>query len=191
MDAKKFRTCAKEMVDYVANYHETIAQRPVVSSEKPGYLRPLLPTSAPEEGEEWKAIMEDVENFIMPGVTHWQHPHFFAYYPTAHSFAATCADILSDSIGCVGFTWASCPAYTELEVIVLDWLVQLLGLPTKFLSNGPGGGVINHTASEVTLTMMFAARSAIFEEKKNEENFDIYSVSLLHFITFPVKLHEI
>lgn len=186
MDAKKFRVCAKEMVDYVATYHETIANRPVASSEKPGYLRSLLPTSPPEEGEEWTAIMQDIENYIMPGVTHWQHPRFFGYFPTAHSFAATCADILSDSIGCMGFTWASCPVYTELEVIVLDWLVQLLDLPTKFLFGGPGGGVINSTASEVTLTMMFAARSAKFEEKKKENDFDIYAVSLIlisnHFV---------
>lgn len=165
------------MVNYVAAYHETIEQRPVVSNQRPGYLRSLLPASAPVEGEEWEAIMQDVEKVIMPGVTHWQHPRFFAYYPTAHSFAATCADILSDSIGCMGFTWASCPAYTELEVVVLDWLVQLLGLPEKFLSSGPGGGVINSTASEVTLTMMYAARSAMFEAKKKEEDFDIYAVS--------------
>lgn len=112
---------------------------------KPGYLRELIPEEAPEDGEKWEDIMKDIERVVMPGITHWHSPHFHAYYPTANSYPAIVADMLSGAIACIGFTWISSPACTELEVVMMDWLGKLLDLPSKFLasgSNGKGGGVI-------------------------------------------------
>lgn len=161
MNAEEFRRHGKEMIDYVADYLENIRERRVLPEVKPGYIRELIPDHAPEEGECWDDVFKDIERVIMPGVTHWHSPQFHAYYPTANSFPAIVADILSDSIGCIGFTWASSPACTELEVVVLDWLGKMLNLPDDFLScsGGSGGGVIQSTASEATLVALLSARA--------------------------------
>ncbi|XP_060637502.2 aromatic-L-amino-acid decarboxylase-like [Anolis sagrei] len=160
MDAAEFRKRGKEMVDYIADYLEKIEKRQVFPDVQPGYLRPLLPDSAPEEPETYENILKDVEKIIMPGVTHWHSPYFFAFFPTANSFPAILADMLSTGIGCNGFSWASSPACTELEMVVLDWLGKMIDLPPKFLAkNGQGGGVIQGTASEATLVAMLAART--------------------------------
>jgi aromatic-L-amino-acid decarboxylase len=119
--------------------------RRVLPTVSPGYLKDLIPEEAPEEGEKWEDIMKDIERVIMPGVTHWHSPQFHAYYPTANSYPAIVADMLSGAIACIGFTWIASPACTELEVVMMDWLGKLLDLPSKFLatgSNGKGGGVI-------------------------------------------------
>ncbi|KAF0757511.1 aromatic-L-amino-acid decarboxylase [Aphis craccivora] len=105
MEFKEFKEFSSDMVDYVGNYLENIRDRKVLSSVKPGYLRPLLPTEAPNDPENWKDVMSDVEKLIMPGVTHWHSPRFHAYFPTANSYPAIVADILSDSIACIGFSW--------------------------------------------------------------------------------------
>ncbi|XP_034990868.1 aromatic-L-amino-acid decarboxylase [Zootoca vivipara] len=161
MDSTEFRKRGKEMVDYIADYLETIEKRQVYPDVEPGYLRPHIPDSAPEEPERFEDILKDVENIIMPGVTHWHSPYFFAYYPTANSFPALLADMLSGGIGCIGFTWASSPACTELETVMLDWLGKMINLPPSFLAekDGEGGGVIQGTASEATLVALLAARS--------------------------------
>jgi len=112
---------------------------------KPGYIRALLPTTAPNAGEAWEEIMKDIEKIIMPGITHWHSPYFHAYFPVANSYPALVADMLSDGIGCVGFSWISSPACTELEVVTIDWLAKMLHLPPHFLSKetgGIGGGLI-------------------------------------------------
>lgn len=106
--------------------------------------------------------MKDIERVIMPGVTHWHSPHFHAYYPTANSYPAIVADMLSGAIACIGFTWISSPACTELEVVTMDWLGKAIDLPPQFLSgpsNGKGGGVIQGTASEATLVALLSARA--------------------------------
>nr|XP_003222345.1 PREDICTED: aromatic-L-amino-acid decarboxylase [Anolis carolinensis] len=161
MDAAEFRKRGKEMVDYIADYLEKIEKRQVFPDVQPGYLRPLLPDSAPEEPETYENILKDVEKIIMPGVTHWHSPYFFAYFPTANSFPAILADMLSAGIGCIGFSWASSPVCTELETVMLDWLGKMINLPPNFLAekNGQGGGVIQGTASEATLVAMLAART--------------------------------
>lgn len=107
---------------------------------------------APQEPEDWDQIMLDVEDKIMPGVTHWQHPRFHAYFPAGNSFPSILGDMLGDGIGCIGFSWAASPACTELETIVLDWLGKAIGLPDHFLAlkeGSTGGGVIqvNHCTS--------------------------------------------
>ncbi|KAG7229409.1 hypothetical protein INR49_012800 [Caranx melampygus] len=146
MDAAEFRRRGREMVDYVADYLENIEQRPVYPDLEPGYLRSLIPTEAPLEPENYEDIIKDVERVIMPGVTHWHSPYFFAYFPAASSYPAMLADML--------------PACTELETVMLDWLGKMLQLPECFIAGieGRGGGVIQGTASEATLMSLLAAR---------------------------------
>ncbi|XP_077125476.1 aromatic-L-amino-acid decarboxylase [Ranitomeya variabilis] len=163
MNSTEFRKRGRDMVDYIANYLEQIESRQVFPEVEPGYLRPMIPDSAPEEGESYEDIMKDVERVIMPGVTHWHSPYFFAYFPTASSYPAMLADMLCGAIGCIGFSWASSPACTELETVMLDWLGKMVGLPEQFLagSKGEGGGVIQGTASEATLMALLAARTKV------------------------------
>ena len=116
--------------------------------------------------------MEDVERVIMPGVTHWHSPQFHAYFPTANSYPAIVADMLSDAIGCIGFSWIASPACTELEMVMMDWLGKMLDLPEEFLFSGPGqgGGVIQGTASEATLVALLSAKAKFVQEFKQSES---------------------
>ncbi|XP_058794335.1 histidine decarboxylase [Phymastichus coffea] len=161
MNIDEYRKHGKEMVDYIADYLETIRTRRVYPAVSPGYLRNILPQSAPSEGEAWQDIFEDIEKCIMPGVTHWQSPHMHAYFPALNSPASLLGDMLADAINCIGFTWASSPVCTELETIVMNWLGKMIGLPDQFLhrATGSGGGVIQTTASEATLVSLLAART--------------------------------
>ncbi|XP_004537427.1 histidine decarboxylase [Ceratitis capitata] len=162
MDVNEYRRRGKEMVDYIADYLENIRDRRVFPDVKPGYMHNLLPEFAPVEGENWDAIFADVERVIMPGITHWQSPHMHAYFPALNSFPSLLGDMLADAINCLGFTWASSPACTELEVIVMNWLGKMIGLPDDFLhlhNKSPGGGVIQTTASEATLVCLLAGRT--------------------------------
>lgn len=160
-DVQEFREFGKAMIDYVADYLETIRDRPVVPQVSPGYLKELIPKEAPDTPEHWKDVMKDVERVIMPGVTHWHSPQFHAYFPAANSYPAIVADILSDAIGCIGFSWIASPSCTELEMVMMNWLGKMLNLPEQFLfrEGGKGGGVIQGTASEATLVAMLAART--------------------------------
>jgi len=162
MDANEYRIKGKEMVDYIADYLENIRERRVFPDVKPGYLREMLPDHAPEQGEDFDTIFRDVERAIMPGVTHWQSPYMHAYFPALNSYPSLLGDMLADGINCLGFTWASSPAVTELESLVMDWLGQAIGLPAEFLHKTPGslgGGVIQTTASESTFVCLLAGRT--------------------------------
>ncbi|XP_023248313.1 histidine decarboxylase isoform X3 [Copidosoma floridanum] len=161
MNLDEYRQHGKEMVDYIADYLENIRDRRVYPAVSPGYLRNIIPSSAPIEGEPWNDIFDDIEKCIMPGVTHWQSPHMHAYFPALNSPASLLADMLADAINCLGFTWASSPVCTELEAIVMNWLGKMIGLPEDFLHQlgGSGGGVIQTTASEATLVCLLAART--------------------------------
>ncbi|KAI5743132.1 aromatic-L-amino-acid decarboxylase isoform X2 [Diaphorina citri] len=167
-DVNEFKDFAKAMVDYVGNYLENIRDRRVLPTVEPGYLRPLIPETAPDTPDTWQEVMSDIERVIMPGVTHWHSPKFHAYFPTANSYPAIVADILSDSIACIGFTWIASPACTELEVVMLDWLGKMLDLPKEFLacSGGKGGGVIQGTASEATLVALLGAKAKTMQRVK-------------------------
>lgn len=114
--------------------------------------------------------MADLERVIMPGVTHWHSPRFHAYFPTANSYPAIVADMLSGAIACIGFTWIASPACTELEVVMLDWLGKMIDLPKEFLacSGGKGGGVIQGTASEATLVALLGAKAKTMKRIKEE-----------------------
>ncbi|XP_034478533.1 tyrosine decarboxylase [Drosophila innubila] len=174
MDSTEFRKRGTEMVEYICNYLETLGERRVTPSVEPGYLRHLLPSEAPHEPEDWDQIMLDVEDKIMPGVTHWQHPRFHAYFPSGNSFPSILGDMLGDGIGCIGFSWAASPACTELETIVLDWLGKAIGLPDHFLGlkeGSTGGGVIQTCASECVLVTMLAARAQALKRLKAQHPF--------------------
>ncbi|GAB1295820.1 Aromatic-L-amino-acid decarboxylase [Apodemus speciosus] len=166
MDSREFRRRGKEMVDYIADYLDGIEGRPVYPDVEPGYLRPLIPTTAPQEPETYEDIIKDIEKIIMPGVTHWHSPYFFAYFPTASSYPAMLADMLCGAIGCIGFSWAASPACTELETVMMDWLGKMLELPEAFLAGraGEGGGVIQGSASEATLVALLAARTKVIRQ---------------------------
>ncbi|KAK9873184.1 hypothetical protein WA026_021417 [Henosepilachna vigintioctopunctata] len=169
MDSTEFSYYGKEMVDYIKNYVDNIRTRRVTPNIEPGYLKKLLPEEAPYHPEKWDDIMADIEEKIMPGVTHWQHPRFHAYFPSGNSYPSIMADMLSSGIGCIGFSWAASPACSELETIVLDWFGKAIGLPNQFLSSLPdsqGGGVIQTSASECTLVAMLAARAQAIKRLK-------------------------
>ncbi|XP_015188295.1 PREDICTED: histidine decarboxylase [Polistes dominula] len=174
MNFEEYRKHGKEMVDYIADYFKNIRSRRVYPSVSPGYLRNALPTSAPLDGEPWDDIFADIERCIMPGVTHWQSPHMHAYFPALNSPASLLGDMLADAINCLGFTWASSPVCTELEMIVMNWLAKMIGLPEQFLHRpgvNDGGGVIQTTASDSTLVSLLAARTrAIRDVQESEPN---------------------
>jgi aromatic-L-amino-acid decarboxylase len=158
MTPDEFRRHGHAVVDWIADYYSRIESFPVLSQLKPGQLRASLPPSAPHHGESFDAILADVEKLILPGITHWQSPNFFAYFPCNASGPAILGDLLSSGFGLQGMLWATSPACTELETHVLDWLVPMLGLPEKFLSTSTGGGVIQDTASSASLCALLAGR---------------------------------
>ncbi|XP_077998806.1 aromatic-L-amino-acid decarboxylase-like [Glandiceps talaboti] len=169
MDVKEFRKRGKEMIDYISSYMENVGKRRVLPDVQPGYLRKLIPQEAPRRGEKWDKIFTDIEKVIMPGITHWQHPQFHAYFPAGNSYPSILGDMLSDAIGCVGFSWAASPACTELETIVLDWFGRMIGLPKHLLPFTEGtsaGAVIQGSASECILVALLAAREKAIRELK-------------------------
>ncbi|KAK3391066.1 pyridoxal phosphate-dependent transferase [Podospora didyma] len=166
MDSQGFREAAISSIDEIISYYDNIGTREVVSTVEPGYLRKLLPSEAPDQGEPWADIQKDIEAKIMPGITHWQHPGFHAFFPCATSYPSILGELYSAALSGACFNWICSPAVTELETVVLDWLAKLLGLPECYLSPGPtrGGGVIQGSASEAVLTAMVAARDKYLRE---------------------------
>ena len=158
MTPDEFRKHGHAVVDWIADYYARIESYPVLSRAEPGQIRASLPANPPSKGESFDAIMGDVAKLILPGITHWQSPNFFAFFPANASGPAILGDLLSSGLGVQGMLWATSPACTELETHVLDWLVEMLNLPRKFLSTNTGGGVIQDTASSASLCALLAAR---------------------------------
>ncbi|CAG4998904.1 unnamed protein product [Parnassius apollo] len=181
MDSQQFREFGKAAIDILADYYEYIRERNVLPSVEPGQLIRQMSEDAPEQPGDWKDVLKDFNELILPGITHWQSPQFHAYYPTGVSYASIIGNLLSDGIGIVGFTWIASPACTELEVVTMNWLGKLLGLPEEFLncSSGPGGGIIQGSASEATLVGLLAAKDRMIrkltEVDPNLDPDDIYS----------------
>jgi len=169
MTPEEFRRHGHAVVDWIADYHARVESFPVLSKVKPGETRAALPVNPPVQGESFEALMKDVEKLILPGVTHWQSPNFFAYFPCNASGPGILGDLLSSGLGVQGMLWSTSPACTELETHVLDWLVGMLGLPEKFLSSNTGGGVIQDTASSATLCALLAARERATNYASNEK----------------------
>ena len=152
MDIDEYRRHAHRLVDWMADYLETVESRPVRSGAKPGDVTDRLPDAPPEAGEPFERIFADFERDLLPGVTHWQHPSFFAYFPANSSPPSVLAEMLTAALGVNCMLWETSPAGTELETRALDWLRQMIGLPEGF------SGVIQDTASSATLCAILAAR---------------------------------
>ena len=157
-DPERFRREGRAVIDWIADYWATLPGRPIMPSVAPGDVRAGLPARAPEAAEGLAAVLADLERIIVPGLTHWQHPCFFGFFPASTSGPSILGELLSAGLGVQGMQWATSPACTELETHVLDWLRDLLGLPDRFASHGPGGGVIQDSASSGTLVALLAAR---------------------------------
>ncbi|HTU32765.1 MAG TPA: pyridoxal-dependent decarboxylase [Candidatus Acidoferrum sp.] len=172
MTPEQFRRYGKEVVDWIADYHERIESFPVQSRVQPGEIRAGLPAHAPQDGESFDAMLADFDRLILPGITHWQSPNFFGYFPSNNSFPSILGELLSSGLGVQGMLWATSPACTEVETHVLDWLAEMLGLPETFSSRGTGGGVIQDTASSSSLCALLAARERATNFASNEQGCD-------------------
>jgi aromatic-L-amino-acid decarboxylase len=157
MTPEQFRQHGHEVVDWIADYWTRIGSFPVRSQVSPGDVRAALPPSPPEQGEPISAVLADLERVVLPGVTHWQHPGFFGYFPANTSGPSVLGDLVSAGLGVQGMSWVTSPAATELEQHVLDWFAGLLGLPESFLSTGAGGGVVQDSSSGANLVALLAA----------------------------------
>jgi len=157
-DPERFRREAHAVVDWIAGYWQSVASQPVQSQVAPGWVRSQLPERAPESPEPLDAVLADLDRVILPGLTHWQHPGFFGYFPASTSGPSILGELLAAGMGVQGMLWATSPACTELETLTLDWLRELLGLPARFSSSGTGGGVIQDSASSGLLCAVVAAR---------------------------------
>jgi aromatic-L-amino-acid decarboxylase len=158
MTPDEFRRQGAAVVEWVARYLETVEDLPVQSPVAPGDVRAALPPHPPQHPEPFEDVLADVDRVILPGITHWQSPNWFAYFPANNSGPSILGELLSAGLGVQGMLWATSPACTELETHVLDWMVELLGLPDRFRSDGDGGGVIEDSASSATLVALLAAR---------------------------------
>ncbi|MGI9624514.1 MAG: pyridoxal-dependent decarboxylase, partial [Acidimicrobiales bacterium] len=159
MSMEEFRRHGHELLDWIADYLSTVEDRPVTASVEPGEIRAQVPTSPPREGEPMTSILADLDRVVMPGITHWQHPGWFAYFPASSSPASILGEIASSGLAVQGMLWSTSPAATEIESAVLDWLVELLGLPETWRTDaGPGGGVLQMSASDSTHTALVVAR---------------------------------
>jgi aromatic-L-amino-acid decarboxylase len=154
---EEFREHGHQVVAWIADYWARVGERPVLAQVAPGDVARALPGEAPEHAEPFADVLADLERIVVPGLTHWQHPRFFAYFPANSSPSAVLGDLLSSGLGVQGMIWATSPAATELEQVVLDQLRRALDLPEAFASDGPGGGVIQDTASTATFTALLAA----------------------------------
>ena len=184
MSPDDFRRHGRAVVDWIAAYMESVGTHPVLSRSAPTEIRARLPPHPPATGEPFEAMLRDIDDIILPGVTHWQSPNFFAYFPANASGPAILGELLSAGLGVQGMLWATSPACTELETHMLDWLVELLGLPEGFSSRGPGGGVIQDSASSATLCALIAARERVTSGATNRTGIDrrltVYSSSEAH-----------
>ncbi len=172
MTPEEFRAHGRAVVDWIADYYERVGSLPVLSRAEPGELRARLPAHPPERGEPFDAVLADVDRLILPGITHWQSPNFFAFFPANTSFPSILGELLSAGLGVQGMLWATSPACTELEAHVLDWVAEMLDLPAVFRSDGPGGGVIQDSASGAALCALIAARERATAGGSNERGCD-------------------
>jgi aromatic-L-amino-acid/L-tryptophan decarboxylase len=180
MTGQDFRRHGHAMVDWVADYLERVEQLPVMSRTQPGDVRAALPTAPPELGEPFEAVMADLDDIIVPGLTHWQSPNFFGYFPANTSGPSILGELLSAGLGVQGMLWATSPACTELETHVLDWVIDLLGLPQRFRSDGAGGGVIQDSASSATLCALLAARQRANATAGDADRLTVYASTQAH-----------
>lgn len=178
MKDEEFRRYGHEFIDWVADYLETLGDRPVVPDVKPGAVRSALPARPPLKPEPMEAVFKDFKEAILPGITHWQHPGWYAYFPASSSPASLLGEILTAGLGAQCMSWQTSPAATELEDLVMDWLRQMVGLPDGM------SGVIQDTASTATLCALLSARERATGFESNESGLrralTVYATSETH-----------
>ena len=181
MTPDEFRRYGHELVEWVAGYMERVAALPVQASVEPGEIRAALPPAAPEDPEPFEALVRDLDDVVLPGITHWQSPGWFAYFPANTSPPSVLAELVTAALGAQGMMWSTSPALTEIEAHVLDWLVELLGLPQKWKTAvGPGGGAIQVSASDSTHLAHVVARERAMERGASSEDVVAYTSSQAH-----------
>lgn len=158
MTPQEFRLHGTQLINWIADYYEELDDLPVTPEVAPGDIRAMLPSAAPERPESFDEVLADLDRVIMPGITHWQSPGWFAYFPANASFASMLGELASAALGQQGMLWATSPAVTELESHVLDWLVDLMGVPKTWKTTEVGGGVLQMSASDSTHTALVVAR---------------------------------
>lgn len=173
MSIEEFRDNGHRVVDWIADYLEKIESFPVLSQVKHGDIRAQLPSDPPLMGESFENIIADINDIVLPGITHWQSPNFFAYFPANSSGPSVLGDFLSSGLGVQGMMWATSPACTEIETHVLDWVVDMLSLPKHFKSTSTGGGVIQDSASSATLCALLAARERATGFQSNKDGVQV------------------
>jgi aromatic-L-amino-acid decarboxylase len=157
MTPEEFRRLGHQVVDWVADYRERVATLPVMSRVAPGAIKAQLPASPPQAPEGFEAVLRDLDRVIVPGLSHWQHPRFFGYFPSNGELSSVLGDYLSTGLGVLGLSWQSSPALTEVEEVVTDWMRQMVGLSDAW------SGVIQDTASSCTLVALICARERTSE----------------------------
>src|SRR5258707_4471973 len=161
MTPEEFRAAGHQIVDWIADYRATVASRPVMARTEPGDIKKQLPAQPPEEPEPFTSIVRDLDAIIVPGLSHWQHPQFFGYFPCNGTLASVLGDYVSTGLGVLGLAWQSSPALTELEEVVTDWMRGMLGLSDAW------SGVIQDTASTSALSALLCARDRASDYSQN------------------------
>ena len=152
MTPEEFRRVGYRLIDWIADYRGTVEQQPVMSNQRPGEVRAKLPARAPDDPEGLEDIAKDLTELVVPGITHWNHPNFFAYFPSNSSLASVLAELVTAGIGAQAMSWQTSPAATEFEETMMEWMRQLAGLPPSFQ------GVIQDAASTASLVGLICAR---------------------------------
>jgi aromatic-L-amino-acid decarboxylase len=152
MNPEEFRSAGHRLIDWIADYRASVESRPVMAQTAPGAIKAKLPASPPAHPESFDAILDDLDDIVVPGITTWQHPRFFGYFPSNALLSSVLGDYVSSGLGVIGLAWQSSPALTEVEEVVIDWMRQMLGLSSAW------SGVINDTASTSTLVALLCAR---------------------------------
>jgi aromatic-L-amino-acid/L-tryptophan decarboxylase len=155
MTPEEFRAAGHQLIDWIADYRARVDQWPVMARTEPGEIKARLPASPPDAAEPFDAIVADLDRIVVPGLSHWQHPRFFGYFPSNGSLASVLGDYVSTGLGVLGLAWQSSPALTEVEEVATDWLRQMLGLSAAW------SGVIEDTASTSTLIALICARERV------------------------------
>ena len=179
MTPEEFRQNGYQIVDWIARYMEEVERYPILSKVGAGEIAALMPVSAPEQPEAFDALIADLDRVVMPGITHWQSPNWFAYFPANTSPPSILAEFAAAGLGVQGMLWSTSPAATEVESRVLDWLVDMLALPDSWKSTGPGGGVIQMSASDATHAALVVARHRRRDDA-SAENMVVYVSDQAH-----------
>ena len=180
LSSDDFREHGHALIDWIADYWENVEELPVVSRAAPGAIRDHLPPNAPEKGEPFENLIKDLDSVVMPGITHWQHPSWFSFFPANASPPSVLAELVSAGLGVQGMLWSTSPAATEIESHVLDWLVDLLDLPTSWKTTEQGGGVLQMSASDSTHTALVVARHQAAKLEISPDSMVAYASTQTH-----------